>query len=220
MLDLNHEVRKVMNTGAKITYPGPSMLSGDEKGFYYFVGSTLLTLEGVVVDAGSWLGSSSYYLGKGIERNSKFTGEQTIYACDIFRWDKNHDMQIKGHSVSLHENDDFQFLTKKFLDSLTLKVETKRIDYSVSPKTAVYHTGEPIEALMVDAGKTPELLFNILEGYLPYCIEDKTLIFFQDYRDYWCWFIPPVVSFLERIMEPVIYLERGGAGFLFRNKLG
>jgi hypothetical protein len=218
MLNINQDAKEVMNVGARIAYPGPSMLSGDEKGFYYFLGSTLLTLDGVVVDAGCWLGSSSYYLGKGIERNSKFTGEQTIYASDIFRWDKNHDLQIKGHSFSLHENDDFQFLTKKFLDSLKLKIITRKIDYSVSPKAANYHTGEPIEALMVDAGKTPELLFNVLEGYLPHCIENKTIIFFQDYRDYWCWFIPPIVSFLENIMEPVIHLKNGGSGFRFRNK--
>lgn len=201
-----------------ISYPGPSMLSTEEKAFYFLLGSEILTLEGVIVDAGCWLGSSSFYLGKGVEQNARFKSEQIIYACDIFQWDKNHDLQLKKHSISLQVNDDFQFLTKRFLETLKIKVYTRKIDYSVSPTTMSYHTGEPIEALMIDAGKSPELLFNILEGYLPYCIEDKSIIFFQDYRDYWCWFIPPIVSFLDEIMEPVIHLNYGGSGFRFRNK--
>ena len=207
-------IRTINNT----PYPGPSMLSSEEKAFYYLLGSTLLTLEGAVVDAGCWLGSSSFYLGKGIEQNKKFNGSQVIYAYDIFRWDKNHDQQIKKHLVSIKENDDFHFLTDKFLETLKLRVVTRQIDYSISPSKIQYHSGEPIEALIVDAGKTPKLLFNILEGYLPYCIEDKAVIFFQDYRDYFCWFIPPVVSFLNDILEPMIYLDNGGAGFRFRNK--
>ncbi|MGB4776331.1 MAG: hypothetical protein WBP45_14240, partial [Daejeonella sp.] len=141
-----------------------------------------------------------------------------IYACDIYKWDKTHNLQIKRHAIELNESDDFQFLTSKFLETLKLKVETKKIDYSISPQISNYHTGEPIEVLLIDAGKTPELLFNILEGYLPFCIENRTIIFFQDYRDYWCWFIPPVVEFLNEVLEPVIYLGSGGAGFKLRNK--
>jgi hypothetical protein len=218
MNSLLEQTKKAIQTISGFSYSGPSMLTDEEKAFYYLLGSKLLTLEGVVVDAGCWLGSSSFYIGKGIECNSRFSGDQIIYTCDIFRWDKNHDLQIKNHSVLLANNDDFQFLTIKYLESLKLKVITKKIDYSISAKTIIYHTGEPIEALMVDAGKTPELLFNILEGYLPYCIENKTIIFFQEYRDYWCWFIPPIVNFLENIMEPVIHLKNGGSGFCFRNK--
>ena len=218
MESLYQQTQNMVSKASQLSYSGPSMLTADEKAFYYFLGSTVLNFDGVIVDAGCWLGSSSFYLGMGIQQSSKFTGAEIIYACDIFRWDKNHDQQIKKHSISLKENDDFQFLTNKFLESLKVKVITKKVDYSISPTETQYHTGEPIEALMVDAGKTPELFFNILEGYLPYCIEDKSFIFFQDYRDYFCWFIPPVVSFLDDILEPVVYLKNGGAGFRFRNK--
>lgn len=218
MVFSDFNVRPLIKLVSNFSYAGPSMLSGEEKAFYYFLGSKCLTLDGVVVDAGCWLGSSSYYLGKGIEANLRYNGSQTIYACDIYRWDKTHDLQIKNHPIALNENDDFQFLTKKFLESVNLNVQTKKIDYSISPQSVSYHGGEPIEALMIDAGKTPDLLFNILRGYLPHCIENKTIIFFQDYRDYWCWFIPPIVQFMEETMEPVIFLQSGGAGFRFRNK--
>ncbi len=219
MKDLETKVRLALPKAAGIDYAGPSMLTNEEKAFYFLLGSTLLSLDGVVVDAGCWLGSSAFYLARGVEENNRLTDRFIIHACDIFRWDKNHNLQGRKKGISLQENEDFQFLTKRFLKPVKVRIETKKIDYSVPPNVVPYHKdGTPIEALLVDAGKTPELLINILIGYIPYCIDGKTIIFFQDFRDYFCWFIPPIVSFLGDAIEPVIYLKNGGAAFVVRRR--
>lgn len=202
-----------------LEYAGPSMLTAEEKAFYFLLGSELLPLDGVVVDAGCWLGSSSFYIGKGVETSKRIGKDFAVYSCDLFRWDKTHSLQVQGRPIILHAGDDFQFLTERFLNSLSVRVVVKKVDYSLSPADHMYHPGcEPIEALLVDAGKTPELLINILAGYLPHCVDQKSYVFFQDYRDYFCWFIPPIVNFLGEALEPVLYLKKGGAGFLVRDK--
>lgn len=201
-----------------ILFPGPSMLSKEEAVFYFFIGKHIFTSSGNIVDAGCWLGSSTYYLAKGLEESGSYSASNKIISCDLFKWDDLYNNLIEPNTLEVAAGNNFMHLTESYLDKVKIPHKIYAIDYSISPKEFKYYTyKDPIEILLVDAGKTPDLLFNILEGYLPHAVENKTLVFFQDYRDYFCWFTPVVVQMLSEVLEPRLYLDTGGACFVVKN---
>jgi len=64
-------------------YAGPSMLSYQEMIFYAWIGEHYCKGEGCIVDAGCWLGSSSYYIAQGVKRSSY---SPQILCHDHFCW--------------------------------------------------------------------------------------------------------------------------------------
>lgn len=201
-----------------ILFPGPSMLSREEAVFYHFLGRHFYTGEGSVVDAGCWLGSSSFYIAKGIEQGNLMGNRGKILSFDLFLWENSHHLTKESKKLNLQDGDNFRELTKGYLSSIKVQHEVNQIDYSIQPDLLSYYSEDkPVEVLLIDAGKSPDLLLNILEGYLPFAIEDRTLVFFQDYRDYFCWFTPAIVEMLRDVLRPAKFLSAGGAAFIVKD---
>jgi len=119
-------------------------------------------------------------------------------------------------NFGISDSDDFSFVTRRFLEGTYSNYIIEKRDYSISPKNNPYlNPKQKIEVLLIDAGKTPKLLKNILLGYLPQCIPGKSVIFFQDYFDYFCWFTPAIVEKLDKYLKPANVLKHGGAAFYY-----
>ena len=155
------------------------MTSGSEQAYIANYGENLYSGVGEVVDLGSWLGSTTIPLTKGLLKNPNFRGQgRKVYAYDLFIWFDWMIPSVAGTDLAgrYTEGDNFVDEFKRRIAPIADSVEVREGDL----KAIGWH-GEPIEFLLVDAMKGWDLAASIVCDFYPSLIEGRSLVFHQDF---------------------------------------
>ncbi len=155
------------------------MTSGTEQAYIATYGENLYSGGGEVVDLGSWLGSTTIPLTKGLLKNPNFRGQgRKVYAYDLFIWFDWMIPSVAGTDLAgrYAEGDNFVDEFKRRIAPIADSVDVREGDL----KSIGWH-GEPIEFLLVDAMKGWDLAASIVRDFYPSLIEGRSLVFHQDF---------------------------------------
>ena len=159
------------------------MLGEEERRSYYWLGKHRSTGKGCVVDAGAFLGASTYCFAAGVHEAGHLTynGKTAIHAYDYF---KVVDEYV-GEAISR----DFRPIGpgESYLD-IFLK-QTGQFNSIITPYAGDFMehkwNGDPIEVLFIDIAKTSELCAHAVGEFFPHLMPGTSVLVHQDY--YHCW---------------------------------
>ena len=166
----------------------PGMLTEAEKRYYGFI-TGFYSGAGQVVELGSWLGLSTFYLIASLRDNPHFS-KKRLYVYDDFIWRGSWmDQWVVGTDITPPENhDSFHELFIRQLETMQddMDVRQQKIcDYDGNEHLpSLQWEGGPIEMLFVDCGRSlavNEAWWTILsQSFIP----DRTLIIMQDWQNH------------------------------------
>jgi hypothetical protein len=161
----------------------PGMISQEERKYYSYIGQ-FYQGRGEVVELGPWLGCSTSYILRGLMGNPNFSGK-SVHVYDDFVWRASWMNEKVSEAEQLDNHEDFQFLFDKYTIALKdyLIVEKRKIsicDGNDSVPRLVW-SGDPIELLYVDCGRTYEANAAWYQLFVDFFIPNSTLIIMQDW---------------------------------------
>lgn len=157
------------------------MISDYERAFLQFYTLKIYSGAGEIVDLGTWLGSSTFVLAKGLSENQKVSNKnKRIFAYDLFKWENslNHHVVNTEYENIFEQGDDYKWLFFKM---------TKQYEPHIETKGNVLNEGwldKPIEFLFNDAMKNIETTHQILKTFYPYLMPQKLMLVYQDFDHY------------------------------------
>jgi hypothetical protein len=134
----------------------PSMLSVDERALYYDIARTQYCGEGAVVELGTWLGSGTYEICRGLAE-AGYPWELTV--MDRFLWSEFY--AVHYAQPGLAAGDSFLPAFLEYLAPYRDKI--KPIVGELSDIGSLYASEAEIELLFVDAPKSWRMLWRVLE---------------------------------------------------------
>lgn len=157
------------------------MISDNESAFLHYYASTKFTGIGDIVDLGTWLGSSTFSLAKGLAENRMaLNKDKRIFAYDLFTWEESLDHHVAGteYDNMFNYGDDYRWLFLKLTKPYESFIETKGNVFKYK------WNGRPIEFLFIDAMKSIETTHLILKTFYPCLIPKRSLLAYQDFDHY------------------------------------
>jgi tetratricopeptide (TPR) repeat protein len=168
----------------------------------YYLARDYYQGKGVIVDAGSFVGRSAWFLATGLKENPHL-GNQPQPRIDCFdNFIVNDDLTTKalkevfGRTLALGESTRFLFdrATTPVAEWLNV-CEGDFHTYPWEPK--------PIEILFVDIAKLPSLNRRVVELMFPQLIPGVSLVIHQDYHHPWLPHIHLTMEYLHEYFEIV-----------------
>lgn len=159
------------------------MLGPHEGMMFYHIAKSAFAGVGCIVDAGSFLGRSAFFLAKGLLGNPVFDAARDRIQCfDMFRvFDEISADFIRsrlGESLAVGKS------TRAIFDRQVAEVrdvlEVYEGDFHV-----VHWEPRPIEILMVDIAKSESLGRRVVEVFFPCLIPGRSIVIQQDYHHPW-----------------------------------
>jgi hypothetical protein len=147
------------------------MLGSMEGALLYFLARDYFKGYGELIDAGAFLGASSYCLAKGLEDNAGITTKSgRLHAYDLFElWREQETTdQFMAHELkrifglNLSENESTLHVYMANLGALARHVRVYRGDI-----TSMSWCGRPIEILFLDICKNKRIWQHILKIFIP-----------------------------------------------------
>ncbi|HAC64163.1 MAG TPA: hypothetical protein DCF68_11640 [Cyanothece sp. UBA12306] len=153
---------------------------------------------GEIVDLGSWMGSTTIPLAKGIKNNKNCQNKiDKIHAFDRFIWESwmNISSQdtLKQYQPGDSFLDEFKKRTKKY---------SKYIKVYPGDLCEIGWIGKEIEFLLVDAMKSWKLTSSICQDFFPFLIPGKSLVLHQDFSHFYTPWIHLVMYRFRDYFEP------------------
>lgn len=140
--------------------------------------------EGVLVDAGAFLGCSAWYFAQGLARNAALvSGPRPLIHC--------FDNFIVNEPVTTDA------VERQFGERLVEGASTRHLfdrqTRDIAPWLHVHHgdfhtyawTPAPIEILLVDIAKAPSLNRRVIEVFFPHLVPARSVVVHQDYHHPW-----------------------------------
>lgn len=155
-----------------------------ESSLLYHLAQQYCRGRGAIVDAGSYLGRSAWFLGRGAEANPHLrdAGAVRIHCIDNFRVNDvqtaEHVEREYGRRLALGAS------TRAIFDTNTQGIRDRLIVHEGDFHGFTW-TGGPIELLLVDIAKSPALNARVLEQLFPALIPGTSLVVQQDYHHPW-----------------------------------
>lgn len=165
----------------------PAMTTRMEQHLYSQTAGAL-TGAGCVVDLGTWMGSTTEALARGLTQPVK------IHAYDRYIW---ANWMEKSYPRRYKEGESFLEEFKERIEPWKDKIEI----YPGDLKTYKW-SGEPIELLLVDAMKTLDLANHIAQEFYPALVPGAYLLH-QDFFHYYTAWIHPLQYRLREYFTPV-----------------
>lgn len=205
-------VQKPWRTNADVCQAPPWGLLGKGEGhLLYYLARDYYRGDGVIVDAGSFLGRSAWFFATGLDENLAIGPCETprIHCFDNF---------IINDPLTPEEK-------KEFGQDLPLGASTRRLfdaaTHSVSQWLDVhegdFHTypwePRPIEILLVDIAKTASLNSRLVDLMFPCLIPGRSIVVQQDYHHPWLPYIHVTMEYLQDYFEIVEPRIDGSAAF-------
>ncbi len=169
--------------------PIPGMLTDAEKQYYLYI-TQFYRGWGSVVELGTWLGMSTFYLLTGLRQNPLFQGQVTC--VDDFVWRATSmNKWLDGTAIkSPNHFESFQPLFEAGLANAGLSEfvraqRAKFADYYGNESLAPFKwSGGPIELCVVDCGRELHVNEAWYRELKPFFVEGKTLVVMQDWQNY------------------------------------
>jgi hypothetical protein len=150
-----------------------------EREYYFHIASNCVQGRGAVIDLGSWLGSTTVSLARGLAANPSASARSTMVdTYDLFTWPSEYDpFAPRGFRFSDGES----FLP---LFRANVRPWLKQIRIHEGDLTKATWAG-PVELIINDAAKSWALSGNIWRQFVAQLVEGGFLIE-QDFKHYYC----------------------------------
>ncbi len=164
----------------KAPYP-PTMLADDELALLYWLGSEYYRGEGEIIDAGCFLGGSSFALASGVKANKHVSDDQKagrVHTYDLFVVD-----DMEGHEGYLNafpdvkEGESFVHIFERFQEPHREVIDLSAGDVM---KTS-WPADKDIEILFIDLAKAECINDFVVKTYFPHLVPGKSVVIQQDY---------------------------------------
>lgn len=191
---------------ANLSYPR-GMLGAEERQCLYYLTSTHYSGSGRIIDAGAFLGASSFALAAGLAVSPYSKAEHArVVSYDCFR-------AVDDYVISFVSK---QFRTissgESFLDIFEYQTALWR-DYITAVPGDFLSTrwdGTPIEILFVDIAKSPTLNGHVISQFFPHLVPGRTVLIHQDYLHCWHPYIQVTMEFLDEyflLVDPLVSFQ-------------
>jgi Methyltransferase domain len=196
----------------------PTMLQPEETKYLYWLGRSVWTGAGLVLEIGPWLGGSTVCLASGMHA-SGHPAAGRLHAVDNFLW---REFMAARASLPIQPGESFEpFFLKNLSDyedivvahARTLPDEIIEGDHEATAKRAAEESavplldvapGEgPIEILFIDGAKSWRGMAHLLRIVRDRIVPGKTLLVCQDYKYWGTYWVPMMMSRLHEYVEPV-----------------
>jgi len=173
--------------------PIPSMLTQDEMRYYHYI-TGFYSGAGVVLEIGSWIGSSTYNIVSGLLNNPAFTAQaaanQQLYVFDDFVWRSSWmNKWLAGTGIQPLDNHAsflplFRRMTHQYADHITA-TPMKLMDAGDNSSVPWFKwKTEPVELCFIDCGRALEMNETWYRELEPYFIPNRTIIVMQDWQNF------------------------------------
>lgn len=214
------KIHELMRARPWATWSNPTsevpsgMLGGHEALLCYYLAKDGFTGVGTIIDGGSFLGKSAYFLAQGLRANPNYAPERDrIHCFDNFL--VNDDLTIQFiNSFSkrrLAVGDSTRDIFEEQVASVRAMVDVHAGDFHT-----VAWPPQPIEILFVDIAKSKSLCSRVLEVFFPHLIPGESVVIHQDYHHPWLPFIHVTMEYLAEYFELIVPRTDDSAAFLFR----
>ncbi|MDB5283565.1 MAG: glycosyl transferase group 1 [Bacteroidota bacterium] len=183
----------------------PGMTTLEERNWFYQCAKER-EWKGHIVDLGSWLGSTTVPLLKGLAE-SKTENAVKVYAFDRFIWNKEMaDVAtwLPG-APQLAVGSNFKSVLEENVKPFGQRAEVIEADL----KTYQWNKGE-IELLLVDAMKTRSLTVQIARSFFP-SLKPGAVLIFQDFAHFFTPWIHVLTYQLRDKLKPVYNVPYSGS---------
>jgi len=192
------------------------MLGDNESRLFYHLTEQVFAGRGTIIDAGSFLGKSAYFLAKGLRQNP-------VYKTDA------HRIQCFDNFL-VNEPNTVQFIKANLDLTVAVGDSTRAIfDRQVAPvRDALdvfegdFHTidwpSQPIEILMVDIAKAESLGRRVAELFYTKLIPNVSVVIHQDYHHPWLPHVHVVMEYLADCFDLVIPEADDSAVFFYKKQ--
>jgi tetratricopeptide (TPR) repeat protein len=193
------------------------MLGQSEATLYYHLAKTVFRGVGTIVDAGSFLGKSAYYLAHGLGANPNYAPERDrIHCFDNFI--VNGDDTVEFIRAVLNRTVAVGDSTREIFDSNVAPV-ADMLDIHHGDFHTIPWPHQPIEILVVDIAKNEELGGRVIGSFFQDLIPGESLVIHQDYHHPWLPHIHVTMEYLADYFELVIPRVDDSAVFLCRKAI-
>jgi hypothetical protein len=220
MLNLLRPFSRFVGSLPKSVLAIPSMMSVLERRFLYGLASGYYSGEGLIVDAGIFLGSSTRCFGEGLRENASLQKAQASWKQPVVSFErgivtptmpaffKRNDLDI-----DLKPGESFASLV-----SANVKPVSDVVDLRIGDIMETGKVEAPIEILFLDVLKLPEINKFVVENYFSRLIPGRSIVVQQDY---FYDLLPYVKTYQEFFANYFTYIgEIGSTGvFLCKEKI-
>jgi hypothetical protein len=187
------------------------MTSVHEQAYFEWYAAHIYSGRGAMVDLGSWLGSTTIPLARGLARNRIVRARTPIRAFDLFVWDEWMNNAVANTSLEgvFRPGDSFAYAFRERVARWKEYIEVHEADLT----STSWHEG-PIELLLIDAMKSWELAESIVRNFYIALLKDGHLLH-QDFAHWYTPWIHLIGYRLREYLKPQ-YDVPGSASFVFR----
>jgi hypothetical protein len=183
MVHLERPFNRLIGNIGKSVLAVPSMMSVPERRFLYGLASKYYVGEGLIVDAGIFLGASTMCFGEGLRENANLQSAVTKWRRPIVSLERGivtptmpAFFKRNGLDIELQPGESFAELVRTNVQPVAGLVDLRVGD--------IQETGaidEPIEILFLDVLKLPEINKYVVENYYSKLIPGRSIVLQQDY---------------------------------------
>jgi predicted O-methyltransferase YrrM len=212
MTHLLRPFNRLIGTIPKSALSVPSMMSVAERRFLYGLASKYYRGEGVIVDAGIFLGASTRAFGEGLRDNHDvkttrwprpiISFERGIVTPTMPAFFKRNSLDI-----DLKPGDSFAEVVRSNVEPVVDIVDLRVGDIQQTGKV-----DQPIEILFLDVLKLPEINKFCVENYYPRLIPGRSIVLQQDY---FYDLLPYIKTYQEYFAEYFAYVGEIGSTAVF-----
>jgi hypothetical protein len=190
----------------------PTMIGWDERKVLYSLARDTFSGQGVIVDAGAFVGGSTLVLGKGLAENVQARRPGVIHSFDMFRiLDEFMARLLYGQDPSYqrHIGESCRSLYDFFTQSIAHYVTVHEGNICESP-----WDGTSIEILFLDIMKAWETSDYVLREFFPALIPRRSIVVQQDYVHEGHYWIHIVMEYLREYFDFIEFVELSSTIYL------
>ena len=201
----------------------PSMMSPNERKYLFSLTKDFYKGDGIIIDAGVFLGGSTVCFGEGLKRNPNLekilnTFDKPIQSFDRAQIYPNFFPFCDRHGVDytgLETGGSFESIIRKHISAVNDVVDLTIGDVTQEKSTA---ESPKIEILFLDVIKRPDINHFVLENWFNRLIVDTSIVIQQDY---FCEGVPHIPICMEYLDEYFEYLGQinSSSMYLFKKPI-
>lgn len=183
MTHLERPFNRLVGNIPKSILAVPSMMSVPERRFLYGLASKYYAGEGLIVDAGIFLGASTTCFGEGLRENVYLKKAVAAWQRPIVSFERGivtptmpAFFKRNSLNIDLKPGDSFGELVRANVQPVADLVDLRIGDIQETGKIE-----QPIEVLFLDVLKLPEINKFVVENYYPRLIPGQSIVIQQDY---------------------------------------
>ena len=218
MMHLERPFNRLVGSIPKPVLSVPSMMSVPERRFLHGLAANYYSAEGLIVDAGIFLGASTMCFGTGLRENPSLQKALPRWRKPIVSFERAivtptmpGFFKRNGLDIHLTPGESFADLVKTNVRPVIDLVDLRLGDILETGKIE-----QPIEILFLDVLKLPEISKFVVETYYPRLIPGRSIVIQQDY---FYDLLPYVKTYQEFFSDYFTYVgEIGSSGVFLCNR--